>query len=98
MCSPQELACTALKQFHLTSKRYQGLPHPPCDRRVPQGFAHQVSQQSVGLQEAQADVGGLGEIPQQRRVGEVHGSWAPVHQRDNNLCEGGGKRPGWTGH
>lgn len=95
MCSPQELACTALKQFHLTSKR---LPHPPCDRRVPQGFAHQVSQQSVGLQEAQADVGGLGEIPQQRRVGEVHGSWAPVHQRDNNLCEGGGKRPGWTGH
>lgn len=80
-----EVACTALKQFHLTSKWHQGLPYPPRDRRVPQSFAHQVPQQSVRLQEAQSDVGGFGEIPQERRVGEVHGSWAPVHQRDNNL-------------
>lgn len=74
-----EVACIAIKELQLS------LPYPPCDRGVPQSFAHQVSQQSVRLQEAQSDVGGFGEIPQQRRVGEVHGSWAPVYQRDNNL-------------
>lgn len=60
-----------------------------CDRGVSQGFAHQVTQQRVGAQEAQADVGGLGELPQNRRVGEVHGTRTSVHQRHHNLdmCE-----------
>lgn len=36
---------------------------PPGHCRVPQSFAHQVPKQSVCLQEAQSDVGGLCEIP-----------------------------------
>lgn len=40
--------------------------HPAGDGGVTQRFAHQVSEQRVGPQEAKPDVGGLGEIPQHR--------------------------------
>lgn len=44
--------------------------HPPRDGRVPLGLGDQMAQQGVGAKEAQADVGGLGEVLQHRRVGE----------------------------
>lgn len=56
-----------------------------CDRGVSQGFAHQVPQQRVGAQEAQANVGGLGELPQNRRVREVHSARTSIHQRHHDL-------------
>lgn len=59
---------------------------PAGDRGVPQRLAHEVAQQRVGAQEAQADVGGFGEVTQQRRVGEVHSTWAPVHQGHHDLA------------
>lgn len=59
--------------------------HPAGDRGVPQRFGHEVPEQCVGAQEAEANVGGFGEIPQPRRVGEIHGTWTPVHQRHDNL-------------
>lgn len=62
-------------------------PHPACDGRVPLRLGNQVSQQGAGPQEAQADVGGLREIPQHRRVGEVFGTRPAVHQRHHNLEE-----------
>lgn len=58
---------------------------PPGYGGVPQGLSHQVSKQGVGLQEAQSDVGGFGEIPQERGIGEVHGSRASIYQRNYNL-------------
>ncbi len=61
--------------------------YPAGDRGVTQCFAHQVSQQRVGSQEAKSDVGGLGELPQYRRVGEVHRSGPPVHQGHHDLGE-----------
>jgi len=52
----------ALQHFQLI-RIYWGPPYPPGHCRVPQSFAHQVPKQSVCLQEAQSDVGGLCEIP-----------------------------------
>lgn len=40
--------------------------YPAGDRGVAERLAHQVSQQCVGSQEAEPDVGGLGEVPQYR--------------------------------
>lgn len=61
--------------------------HPAGHCGVTQRFAHQVSQQRVGPQEAQPDVGGLGKIPQHRGVGEVHCPRATVHQGHYDLRE-----------
>lgn len=47
------------------------LSYPAGDGGVTERLAHQVSQQRVGSQKAEPDVGGLGELPQHRRVGEV---------------------------
>lgn len=44
-----------------------------------------MSQQRVGAKEAQADVGGLGEVLQHRRVGEPFGAGPAVDQRHHNL-------------
>lgn len=44
-----------------------------------------MAQQRVGAQEAQADVGGLGEVLQHRRVGEPLGARPAVDQRHHNL-------------
>lgn len=59
--------------------------HPACDRGVPQRLPHQVSQQRVGSQEAKPDVGGLGELSEDRGVGEVHRSGSTVHQGHYDL-------------
>lgn len=64
------------------------LPYPAGDSGVTERLAHQVSQQRVGPQEAELDVGGLGELPQHRRVGEVHRPGTAVHQRHHDLREG----------
>lgn len=61
--------------------------HPACDSGVSLRLGYQVSQQRAGAQETQADVGGLCEFPQHRRVREVLGAWSPVDQRDHNLDE-----------
>lgn len=60
-------------------------PHPAGDCGVTESLAHQVCEQRVGSQEAEPDVGGLCELPQQWRVGEVHGSGTTVHQGHHNL-------------
>lgn len=44
-----------------------------------------MAQQGVGAKEAQADVGGLGEVLQHRRVGEPFGAGPAVDQRHHNL-------------
>lgn len=59
--------------------------YPAGDGGVPQCLPHQVTSQAVGPQEAQADVGGLGEVAQHRGVGEVHGPGAAVDQRHHDL-------------
>lgn len=61
--------------------------HPPCDSGVSLRLGYQVSQQGAGAQETQADVGGLGEVPQHRRVREVFGARPAVDQRHHNLDE-----------
>lgn len=48
-----------------------------------------MSQQGVCPQEAEADVGGLGEVPKHWRIGEVHGPGPAVHQGHHNLTKGG---------
>lgn len=40
--------------------------HPASDGGVSQGFTHQVAQQGVGSQETQTDVGGFGEVAEDR--------------------------------
>lgn len=60
-------------------------PHPARDGRIPLGLGDQVAQQGVGAEEAQADVGGLGEVLQHRRVGEPFGAGPAVDQRHHNL-------------
>lgn len=70
---------------------------PAGDGGVPQGLAHQVTQQGVGPQEAKADVGGFGELPQNRRVGEVQGPWSTVHQRHHDLSVLQGNNAGILG-
>lgn len=45
-----------------------GAPHPAGNGWVSQGFTHQVTEQGVGSQETQADVGGFGEVAENRRV------------------------------
>lgn len=49
-----------------TGKYYVVVSHPAGDCGVAERLAHQVSQQRVGSQEAEPDVGGLGELPQHR--------------------------------
>lgn len=44
-----------------------------------------MTQQRVGPEKPQTDVGGLGELPQDRRVREVHGTWPPVYERHYDL-------------
>lgn len=73
------------QQLDRLIKRNLYISHPPGYGGVPQGLSHQVSKQGVGLQEAQSDVGGFGEIPQERGIGEVHGSRASIYQRNYNL-------------
>lgn len=62
-------------------------PHPACDSGVSLRLGDQVSQQGAGAQKAQADVGGLCEVPQHRRVREVFGTRPTVDQRHHNLDE-----------
>lgn len=62
-------------------------PYPACDRGISLGLGDQVTEQGAGAQEAQADVGGLGEVSQHRRVGEVFGARPTVDQRHHNLDE-----------
>lgn len=59
--------------------------HPSCDGGIPLGLGDQVAKQSAGAEEAQADVGGLCEVSQSWRVGEVSGPWPSVDQRHHNL-------------
>ena len=72
--------------------------HPAGDCGVPQRLAHEVAQQRVGAQEAQADVGGFGEVTQQRRVGEVHSTWAAVHQGHHDLRMYADQAGAWCRH
>ena len=67
------------------------MSHPAGDSGVALGLGDQVSQQGAGAEEAQADVGGLGEVPQHRGVGEVAGARPSVDQRHHDL-EGAGRR------
>lgn len=61
--------------------------HPACDSGVSLRLGYEVSQQGAGAQEAQANVGGLREVSQHRRVCEVFGAWSAVDQRHHNLDE-----------
>lgn len=58
---------------------------PACDGGISLGLGDQVAQQGAGAEEAQADVGGLCEVSQHWRVGEVSGPWPTVNQRNHNL-------------
>jgi len=60
-------------------------PHPAGDGGVALGLGDQVTQKGAGAEEAQADVGGLGEVPQHRRVREVLGAGPPVDERHHDL-------------
>ncbi len=73
----------------LQGDRLVALSYPAGDRGVTERLAHQVSQQRVGSQEAKPDVGGLGELPQYWRVGEVHRPGPTVHQGHHDLGEVG---------
>lgn len=66
-------------------RRVVSTPHPARDRRIPLGLGDQVAQQRVGAKEVQADVGGLGEVLQHRRVGEPFGAGPAVDQGHHNL-------------
>lgn len=66
--------------------------HPARDGRVPLGLGDELAQQGVGAEEAQADVGGLGEVLQHRRVGEAFGARPAVDQRHHNLKTDAGGR------
>lgn len=59
--------------------------HPAGDRWIPLGLGDQVAQQGVGAKESQADVGGLGEVLQHRRVGEPLSARPAVYKRHHNL-------------
>ena len=63
----------------------QYVPHPACDGGISLGLGDQVAQQGVGAEKAQANVGGLCEVLQHWRVGEVFGPWPTVDQRHHNL-------------
>lgn len=52
----------------LTNLRKDCVSHPASNGGVSQGFTHQVAQQGVGSQETQTDVGGFGEVTENRRV------------------------------
>lgn len=65
---------------------FELLSYPAGNCGISQCFAHQVTQQCVGPQETQADIGGFGEFPQNGRVGKIHGSRSPVNQGHHNLC------------
>lgn len=66
--------------------------HPARDGRIPLGLGDEVAQQGVGAKEAEADVGGLGEVLQHRRVGEAFGARPAVDQRHHNLKTDAGGR------
>lgn len=66
--------------------------HPARDGRIPLGLGDEVAQQGVGAKEAQADVGGLGEVLQHRRVGEALGARPAVDQGHHNLKTDAGGR------
>ena len=59
--------------------------YPPSNSVVPSSDGHEVTEQGVGTQEAQADVGGLGPFLKDFGEGEIHGAWTSVHQRHHNL-------------
>lgn len=63
----------------------QYVPHPARDGGVSLCLGDQVAQQGAGAQEAQADVGGLREVSQRRRVGEVFGPRPTVDQGHHDL-------------
>lgn len=63
----------------------QYVPHPACDCGISLGLGDQMAQQGAGAEEAQADVGGLCEVLQHWRVGEVFGPRPSVDQRHHNL-------------
>lgn len=63
----------------------QYVPHPACDGGISLGLGDKVSQQGGGAEEAQADVGGLREVSQNWRVGEVSGPRPTIDQRYHNL-------------
>lgn len=78
------------RRQHVTQKLKRRLgqaamPHPAGHGGVPLGLGDQVAQQGVGAKEAQADVGGLGEVLQHRRVAEPFGAGPAVDQRHHNL-------------
>lgn len=58
---------------------------PAGDRWVPLGLGDQVAQQGVGAKERQADVGGLGEVLQHRRVAEPLSARPAIDQRHHDL-------------
>ena len=60
-------------------------PYPACDRGVSLGLGDEVTQKGACAEEAEADVSGLGEVTQHRRVGEVLRSWPSIDQRHHNL-------------
>lgn len=58
------LLCVYIAHERLHRSNLDSNTHPPGDGWVTQSFAHEVSQQGVGPEKAQSDVGGFGEIPQ----------------------------------
>lgn len=63
----------------------QFVSHPACDGGISLGLGDQVAQQGAGAEEAQADVGGLCEVSQHWRVGEVFRPRPTVDKRNHNL-------------
>lgn len=66
-------------------KVVQFVPHPAGDGGISLGLGDQVTQQSAGAEEAQADVGCFCKVSQYRGVGEVFGPWTTIDQRHHNL-------------
>ena len=59
--------------------------YPPGNCGILSGYSHEMSEQSVGPQHTQTDVGGFGPVLEDFRRGEVVGAGTTVHQRYHDL-------------
>ena len=59
--------------------------HPPGDGWISLRFGDEVSKKSVGSEKTQADVCGLGELPQGVRESKIFCAWSTIYQGHHNL-------------
>ena len=59
--------------------------HPPGDGWISLRFGDEVSKKGVGSEKTQADVCGLGELPQGVRESKIFCTWSTIYQGHHNL-------------